>query len=632
MSRKCEKNSHKEKFESLDKLKVRDLCVKNLKAVDITTKTITGVTGTFDNLTVNNATLKNLNVTNINGRDLKCDNAPFNFSGVITPVAYLNGVPQQPANPGNFNQAVLDDLWRLNVLVNGFSTLDAASGRLRNTILNNFYGCEICPPVNLSGCTGATGPARCSNQGYSVFTGSISKGSIGATGTILTVTSLSNESLTNCPPEIRPIQIGQMLFVQDSAFPSSTIVSQLSGTPGGVGTYLISNNFNNYSVSVSSQRMLSLSNLTINDCVSVPLKIYGVETLTVGPTGPCGNIISQIAYNINVANKTLNTRIAAIYTQVGWQVPGATGPTSVNVQGLSVDTRQFDPSILSFGEQMNNNVLLPTNLINSIANYNRLSNLVNAVVQLVVYVEDGLEVLIPESGSATPSSSIALSREVSVNSIRGSDTNFSTSYTSPSCSLISSQGSVSSYIQPDIGQTVTVNTFEFYLSSDFLKGYPLITTGGAYVINNVTGSPNLPTLELIYLGLPGLSYSTIPPGQQVPQTPQNAVTENFISHLIGTYIQPGVGQTVTISITFPCPSIVFPGNPTPIIYIRDFTNYKIGSIYDIVSISSIENREQIDITLRNTGNVINAPPGSVIGIKDPDILNNGSIFVISYTF
>ena len=422
------KTCHKEKFETLDKLKVRDLCVKNLKVVDITTKTITGATGTFDNLVVNNATINNLNATTINGRDVNCDNSPFNFSGVITPVSYVNGVPQQPANPGNFNQAVLDDLWNLNVLANAVTNLDADSGRLRNAILNNFYGCETCPATNLSGCTGATGPFGCSNQGYSVFTGSIAAGTLGATGTILTVTSVSNESLTDCPPAVRPIQVGQMVFLQDTntSFPSSTIVSQLTGTPGSTGTYLISNNFNDYSSVIPSQTMLALSNRMTNECVNVPLRIYGVETLSVGPTGPCGNIISAIAYNINIANKTLNTRVAAVYVQVGWQPLGTTGPTSVNIQGLSIDTRQFDPSVLSFGEQMNNNVLLPTNLIERIATLNVFSTTINAVVQLVVYIEDGLEVLIPDTTAAFSSelgSSKISSREISSKDVSISQTN-----------------------------------------------------------------------------------------------------------------------------------------------------------------------------------------------------------------
>lgn len=498
-SNKCDesKNSHKyekrnnkklEKFEKLDKLKVRDLCVKRLNTVDIKSKTIEGVKGIFDNLIVENSTINNLHVTSINGTNVNCDNSRFNIIGTITPVQYINGVPQQPVNQGNFNQSVLNDLWDLNLLANVSTNLDADSGRLRNAILSNFYGCTGCPAPNLSNCL-------CPIPGYAVFTGSIASNTSGATGTILKVTAMSNESFTDCLPNIGTIEIGQTIFLQNTnqTLLNSTIIAQISGVTGGVGTYLISNNFNDYSQNVPSQKMLSLSNLTINDCVNTPLRIYGVETLPVSQiNGNCPlNIISAIAYNLNIVNKTLDTKIAAVYVQVGWQVPQVTGATgTTNVQGISIDTRQFDPSILSFGEQMNNNVLLPTDLINSIAVYNMFTNFANAVVQLVVYVEDGLEVIIPESGSAINSSS-SVEKKATTKVVQNVGSNFAAAYDSGDVGIVLAPIPI-----PENAKTMRFNAFGggggggggtnyFYAGGGGGggSGHPLNETGQEIIIN-----------------------------------------------------------------------------------------------------------------------------------------------------
>lgn len=359
--------------------KIRNLCVKNLHAVDIDAQNIVGVTGTFTSLNV-----ENLNVKNINGVDVNCPNSTFNVLGTITPVEYVNGVPQQPPNPNNvYNQAVLDELWQLNLLANAVTELDASSGRLRNTILSNFYGCVTCPANSFE--------CNCPVPGYAVFQGSIS-------GNVLTVSSIFSESLTSCPPVQGVLQIGQEIFIhsQDSTFLASTIIAQLSGVEGGVGTYQIENDFNNYSSSFPSQKMLALFNLTTQNCSPVPLRIYGVETTSVTEfVDGCLHTLSSIAYDINIANKSLSTKVAAVYVQIGYQEPGS---SDVVVQGLTIDTKQFDPSILSFGEQMNNNVLLPTALVQQIALFNSTTQ-INAVAQLTVFVEDNLKVLIPESNS-----------------------------------------------------------------------------------------------------------------------------------------------------------------------------------------------------------------------------------------
>ena len=548
---KCHKNQKKDKKCNDDITKIKDLCVKRLNAVDIKTKTITGATGTFTNLTVENATVNNLNATTINGIDFDCLNSSFNISGVITPVEYVNGEPVQPDNPGNFNQDVLDDLWTFNQLANAVTNADANSGRLRNAILNNFYGCTGCPAPNISDCV-------CPVPGYAVFTGSIAANSAtGATGTTLTVSAILSESLTDCSDIAGTLEVGQMIFLENTnqQFFASTIVSQLTGVTGGAGTYLIHNNFNNYTQVIGSQRMLALFNLTpLEDCANVPLRIYGVETLSVGPTGPCNHLIDAIAYNINIANKTLQTKLAAVYVQLGWKAPGATG--AADIQGISIDTKQFDPSILSFGEQMNNNVLLPTDLITNISFFNRLNDEVNAVVQLAVYVEDGLEVLIPESGS---SSSSSMFQTRAIGDVSSPNSNFAASFDSLPCRAYIPifDGVLETYVQPFFGESVDVLS-NFGDRNTFIgtKGTTLFTEGGVYIVDHITPPGFLNFINTGYIG--NAPVGTVIPGPTGAIGPINSTWQGVLGQIPFPFIHPAVGQSTFVTISAPssCISII----------------------------------------------------------------------------
>ena len=79
------------------------------------------------------------------------------------------------------------------------------------------------------------------------------------------------------------IKIGQRIYGRSSQFLSFTIIEQNSGSPGGIGTYTIKNNFDNYMEIVLEQDILSISDDGIEECGAIPLRIYGVETLSIGP-------------------------------------------------------------------------------------------------------------------------------------------------------------------------------------------------------------------------------------------------------------------------------------------------------------------------------------------------------------
>lgn len=458
--------------EKIEHAKIKKACIKNLHAKNIYT----------DNLEAKNGEIKTLTTESINGNSVDClFSNPGNIQGKITPVKYINGEPQQPDNSGNFNQKVLDELWFLNQLSSAFTNLDSAYGRLKKVILSGFYDCVICPEPELKNC-------NCPIPYYTVFKGSISNN-------ILNVTEILDTSYTNCPPEKGTIKIGQRLFGKPDKFLNTVITGQMSGESGGVGTYSLENNFNEI-INVNEEDMLSLSDVGTEECASIPLKIYGVETLSIGPIGECENITSVLNYNFNISNKNLDTKVAAVYVQVGWE---DLNTNEVNIQGLIIDTKQFDYSILSFGEQMNNNVIIPSDLTDIIYKFNS-GAIVNSVVQLVLFIEDGLEVFFPESEASISK------KEIKVKSVTNNNFNYSVSFNKSPC-YISGEGKFEPYVQPDIRQNVNLTYSSFSNQKLLSRNNNLRTNGNNYMINSVDQNKN--TINVFNIGfnnsLPGSS-------------------------------------------------------------------------------------------------------------------------------
>lgn len=510
--------------------------IKNLKSKNIVTETLKACSLESGNASinqlqtsqalVNQLQANNLNVSTINGVNFNClKDTSVVVPGIITPVQYINGEPQKPDNDGSFNQKVLDELWTLNLLSANVTNLDAAYGRLKNLILSNFYDCTVCPTVSLNNC-------NCPIPVYAVFTGSIS-------GNLLTVTSVLDTSYTNCPPVVGEIKVGQRVYGQTAQFLNSVIVNQVSGTPGGSGVYTISNEFDQ-SQDVSEQTILSISDIGIEECAAIPLRIYGVETLSVGPVLPCGSLINAISYNINIANKSLQSRVAAVYVQAGWEDETGT----VKIQGLTIDTRQFDPSILSFGEQMNNTVLLPTELVNTIVQFNPLVGPANAVVQLVVYIEDGLEVFLP--ATSQPRKNL---RGVPLQ--QNPSSNYAVQYQNSAtiCNPDIHTGTLSPFVVPPVGVNVTVEYIEQGKST---------TSNGAYYVANINGVGyyvvtqwNQNQIWLLNPGdpnglLPGTFVSTNSSLLWYVEIFLGNYTQNFNSNNPPLFTQPPIGQNVTL--------------------------------------------------------------------------------------
>lgn len=378
----------------IEHAKIRKLCVKNLKVknadiIDLKTKNINSSiinsqTSNITNLVSENSDITNLKVATINGESYN-SSSTFNFDSFVVPIKYVNNVPQRPI-VSDINPVVSDLLWEFALLNRESVNLNTSSGRMRNNILNNYYNCIVCPPYLYPNCS-------CPIPGYAVFDANI-------IGNKLIISNIKNISLTNCPPIIGTIQIGQQLFSKTQFLLETTIIEQLSGTPGSIGEYLIENEFDNYNENIFGE-FLALSNLTENQCIQTPLRIFGSETISLTrEIGDDISVMTSISYNLNMVNRTLSPKIAAVFVQICWIEPGTEIPQIENVE---LDTMQYEPSILSYGEQMNNTVFLPSELVDRVAQYNALSDLDNAAVQLLVYVEDGMQVLFPVRGAVDPS-------------------------------------------------------------------------------------------------------------------------------------------------------------------------------------------------------------------------------------
>jgi hypothetical protein len=413
-------------------LKVKNLNVKNLKARQACIKNLKSETGNIKDINSSNINTDNLIVSNINGIPY-CPNDGNIVSGIITPISYINGEAQKPTNSG-FNEIVFNQLWDLTQLTGAFLNLDSSSGRYRNSLFSQFYNCNICPSFNTSLCPQET-------KGNASIIASID-------GNILNINSFVSGE----------IEIGQKIFWKEfSPFITYTIIEKISEIQ-----YKVSNKRNDYSFSIPQQSMITLSDFIFEECINVPMNFYGIETIPIKIESKCSNVVSSVSYNLNIVNRTLETRLAAVYVLIGYIDPNDS--ENAILQSIEIDTKQFDPSLFSFGEQMNNTILLPTDLVN-------LASMKDGILQLVVYVEDGVDVIIPNNRTQTQNSIKTRNTSTTVSP----QTNYSISYTTNTSSglLIDSRQTLLKYFTP-----VVIGNTEYFLVSDIRKNGTKITLSG----------------------------------------------------------------------------------------------------------------------------------------------------------
>ena len=134
-------------------------------------------------------------------------------------------------------------------------------------------------------------------------------------------------------------------------------------------------------------------------CPSVPIRILALETYPVSQFVTCSEtagesvyqqqLLSSVSYNLDVQNvaPSLGNRVVSILIQAGYL--DSTG--TFQVDQIDFSNRQFGPTLDTlYGEKYAANVLLPSDYIQGILAQNPLNT--NAAVQIVIYVEEGVEI------------------------------------------------------------------------------------------------------------------------------------------------------------------------------------------------------------------------------------------------
>lgn len=402
-------------WEKIKNLKNKNLRSENAKICSADIKNLEAETLKTQNLQTQNLQTQNLNVCSINGKAV-CAAEYQNIVPTFQIVDYsLNGeivdpftpgaTPVQPPNTEGINPQVWDTLWQNAVenLENPEFGLKARlqCGRLTEKYIQNSKNCTVCPPNNLSFCA-----PRCAT-----FVGQ----SLPDQPFVIEITEV------NTPPDRGTIlEIGSILS-GDGVTPNTIIVSQISGTPGGVGTYLVDQE--NYLPSgtvihlVGGPTPCSCPNSNSLDCPSVPMRILALDTYTITTTTPCescklqnnnsqnNNIqnnlpntqtsilqyLSSVSYNLEVRNLNdfLATRVVSVMVQLAYLDEAGTPQLRL----IDFSNKQFPFTLDSlYGEKFAANILISSELVKSIAavmpqiygNY--------AAAQIVVYMEEGVEV------------------------------------------------------------------------------------------------------------------------------------------------------------------------------------------------------------------------------------------------
>lgn len=141
-------------------------------------------------------------------------------------------------------------------------------------------------------------------------------------------------------------------------------------------------------------------------CPSVPLNIYGVKSFSPLTVITCnsGNtttqLLSNISYNLDVINVTgtLSTRVVSVLVHIGYLDTSVPGPDKFVYRKIDFGNRQFGPTLDTlYGEKYTGVVTLPTDLISYIST---LPDPASAIVQMVIFAEEGVAIEVPSSSSS----------------------------------------------------------------------------------------------------------------------------------------------------------------------------------------------------------------------------------------
>jgi len=362
LAKKCEESY-------IPKVEVNKLCVLNSE--------------------IKNANICNLNVDFINGESTNPVDNPVctnNFNTSSSPFTQIQNGPTgpiKPTNPGTFDQEVWDSMWE-EVLCQTNATQERLQcGRYQLDLINDFYGCKVCPPSFLEGCLTTCEPGN-----------PILKGTFSGAGKILTVIETDGV-----------LEEGFAVINSLDKTYLGLLGLQLSGLTGGTGVYQFAPVL---PVPIGVVNMEALGEICAcptgtGSCPGVPLNVWGLKAFpptTVvpcnpGATGATGGTVTQILTNVgfklNVKNLTLNLATRSIYVMVLFGYKDENNIVQKNIYYLG--SQQFGPTIDTLiGERFGAVNPLPTGFLRYMAQLMPNPN-ASSVVQMVVLAEDGLEIV-----------------------------------------------------------------------------------------------------------------------------------------------------------------------------------------------------------------------------------------------
>ena len=324
------------------------------------------------NAKIRDANIEDLTVTNINGQPVTSGCTKI-FDNINSDLVICGITGACLVNPGPFTQQLWDGLVA-QVLDQKTALAERLQcGRLQERYIQRFFDCAVCPPDELSNCFSLCGSfiggtSDILSTTLTIF--STNFGSLNVGDVIAGVGVVKNTTILSVGPN------NTYVLDTPNKLPNNTLITVVYGATvcgcpqeGSTGT-----------------------------CPSVPLSIYGIQTVlpvrtytcgTTGSTGSTGSgiqLISSISYNLDVINVTgtLAVRTVTAMVQVGWVDENGI----FNHQLIDFGNRQFGATLdTQYGEKYTGTVSLPTALINKISVFGNA-----AAIQLIIFAEEGVEI------------------------------------------------------------------------------------------------------------------------------------------------------------------------------------------------------------------------------------------------
>lgn len=397
----------KNKSEKIENLKVKNakiekLCNKSLQSLSATVGDLTAENATVNNKAIINdlvakkATVDNLVATTINGQSTQRSKI---FSNTNEPLITSN--PTVKPSPF-YNQKVWDGL--MEQVENQRKDLQSrlACGRKQFKYIENFFKCKVCPPNELENCKPVCAYFKGSTSNLPSDILTVTYGSPGSFGTLSAGDYISGNGIFVDP--VNPLNGTRIkgpgdlpnTYLMEKYDPLSPEpdkwVPVLNTVPDNTDINVIYGN----GVCPCPEDPECPDPDNCEKCPQIETEIYAIKTLppyllqlsSSDGVSMERQLVSNISYNLNVLNltATIDARNVAVMVHIGY----------LDAQGnfvgemLDFGSRQFAATMDTlYGEKYTGNVVLNSDLTSFISTPPNSG----ALIQLVIYIEDGLAIM-----------------------------------------------------------------------------------------------------------------------------------------------------------------------------------------------------------------------------------------------